>query len=376
MNRKTFLICLFLLFSKGVFAQTISLRTVSALPNKVLESSGIVSASINAIWTHNDSGGEPALYNIDTLGNVLRTVIISNTLNTDWEALASDGEHYYIGDFGNNLNSRKDLKIYKVQNPNTTFDDTIQAQVISFHYSNQNQFPPKDANKNFDAEAFVYFDSSLYIFTKNYTSPFTGYTYLYKLPSVAGNYTAELMDSFKLGSGFKEQWWITDADISPDKKKLVLLSSDKMFVFSNFSKADFFKGTLKIIMLGSFTQKEGFSFYSNNEFYITDEYFDLLGGRNLYQGSIVKYYASSEPKLLKPKIPWVRYMNGTDDKVIQLRDDIKSVSFMIMDINGKTAMPGKLNQINRRLVLTLAPGYYTLCMTDGMDWQYLPIFID
>jgi hypothetical protein len=37
-----------------------------------------------------------------------------NAKNTDWEALTNDGNNFYIGDFGNNDGSRRDLTIYKV----------------------------------------------------------------------------------------------------------------------------------------------------------------------------------------------------------------------------------------------------------------------
>lgn len=376
MHKFNFLSIFLLCLSNGLFAQSISLRKVVGLPSTVQETSGIETSNPLYVWTHNDSGGEPELYKIDTFGTILKTVFIKNAVNSDWEDITSDGQHYYIGDIGNNSNNRKDLKIYKIANPDAISGDTALAEIISFSYSNQTQFPPDNAHKNFDAEALMYFNNSLYIFSKNYTNPFSGFTYLYKIPSEPGQYVATLLDSFKTGNGMKEQWWVTAADISPDNKKVALLSSDKIFVFTDFTGDNFFKGKVKMIDLGSFSQKEAFAFYTNTEFYITDEYYDILGGRNLYQGSIKNLYTAGFRDTNKAQNLLINYKKQFGEHVISLPDETKKVGVILMDMNGKVVAKYQLDYTQPIVVIDVAAGYYNLLISDGKVRQELKILID
>lgn len=87
---------------------------VNALPQAVNETSGLIYWN-GGLWTHNDSGNPPELYKLDTLsGQILQTIIISGVQNIDWEDIAQDETHIYIGDFGNNAGNRTDLKVLKI----------------------------------------------------------------------------------------------------------------------------------------------------------------------------------------------------------------------------------------------------------------------
>lgn len=279
---------LFLLFFTcyKVFAQTLTVQTICSFPNLLQETSGIYPADTGkTVWTHTDSGGEAKLYKMDTLGNILCTIVILNATNNDWEDITTDNTgNVYIGDFGNNANTRQDLKIYKISNPDLLIGDTIAAEVIRFSYSNQTQFPPIATEKNFDAEAFVWFNDSLHIFSKNQTSPFDGYTQHFVLPADTGTYIAQVRDSFLMGTGSMYNFWITSAAMNASRTKLVLLSSDKVALFSDFAGSNFFGGTVEMYPLSEFSQKEGICFVGDSTFYICDEYFAALSfGGNLYK---------------------------------------------------------------------------------------------
>jgi len=72
------------------------------LPSNIVESSGAIIFN-NRLITHNDSGGENKLFEVDlTTQQVARTVTISNATNIDWEDITQDDTFIYIGDFGNN----------------------------------------------------------------------------------------------------------------------------------------------------------------------------------------------------------------------------------------------------------------------------------
>ena len=183
--------------------------------------------------------------------------------------------NYYLGDFGNNANDRTNLRIYKIPDPDTLSANTIIPQLITFRFEDQLLFPPDSANMNFDCEAMFHFQDSLYLFSKNRgTSMFCK---MYRLPDVPGDYVAELVDSFNVGT------WVTSADISPSGDRMVLLSESRLWLFSNITDADFFGGNAQMFSM-YFSQKEAVVFVDDSTLYLTDEYFSLLGnGGNLYR---------------------------------------------------------------------------------------------
>ncbi|MGC9330764.1 MAG: hypothetical protein ACP5DZ_02675, partial [Bacteroidales bacterium] len=86
------------------------------------ENSGLVWLN-GQLWTHNDSGNSNELFCVDTADcSVLRTVEISNAVNTDWEDICADEDYVYVGDFGNNNGDRTDLCIYKISRDFTWHD--------------------------------------------------------------------------------------------------------------------------------------------------------------------------------------------------------------------------------------------------------------
>ncbi len=272
-----------------VCGQNITLTTVADITPILDESSGITYRAPNSLYTHNDSGGGNELFEIDTLGNWVRTIIIGNATNIDWEDITHDNSNnIYIGDFGNNDNDRTNLRILKIPDPHTFSNDTVNAEIISFLFPDQSQFPPFPPKRNFDAEAFVWFNDSLFIFTKNRTAPFNGYCKVYKVPDLPGNYNAQLCDSVLIGLTSQSENWVTAAALSEDKSQLALLNGSKIWLFSCFNNSSFFKGNRANILLNSMSQKEGICFKNNNKIFITDELFANTGGK-LYQASLADY---------------------------------------------------------------------------------------
>ena len=259
------------------------MEELCSLPASISESSGLQSYQNGFVWTHNDSGSEPVLYQIDTTGKINKFITITNATNYDWEDLAKDAEgNMYIGDFGNNQNKRKNLQIYKISNPENAPSDRSKAEVIEYYYPDQNTFPPSPSTRNFDVEAMIVYKEHIYLFSKNSTEPFNGFTKLYKLPSTPGSYQAELIDSLLLSTDNILENVITAADISPDQKQIVLLTYNKVIILSNFVENQFFKGDIQEISLNALSQKEGITFKNNTEVFISDEKFKGLIGGKLY----------------------------------------------------------------------------------------------
>src|SRR5690606_13775651 len=78
------------------------------------------------LWMLQDKGNPSELYVYSTERTFEKTITINNQKNTDWEDLSQDTQgNIYIGDFGNNKNERKDLRILKLHHEtlnNTSID--------------------------------------------------------------------------------------------------------------------------------------------------------------------------------------------------------------------------------------------------------------
>lgn len=257
--------------------------TVFSLPKSIKESSAVeVIKNSDIIWTIQDRGNKPEIFGLTADGTIKYQNTVMDVENTDWEDLTSDEQgNLYIGDFGNNKNERQDLCIYKISGTDVLKKEIAVSSTITFYYPEQKAFPPKKSARNFDVESFFVFKNNFYLFTKNRSSKFDGTTHLYRIPNQSGNHKAELISSFKTCENFNH-CAITSADISPSGKTIALLSSNQVWLFSDFQKDDFFKGKMKNISLPTFTQKEGICFVDENTLYITDEKDKKTSG-NLYK---------------------------------------------------------------------------------------------
>jgi len=264
------------------------LTFVSQLPKKLKENSGIVSLNDASFWVINDTENENQIYNVDLKGNIIHKLKVKNATNKNWEDLTKDEKgNVYIGDFGNNENKRKDLVIYKIPNPEIEKGKKINAEAIYFNYPEQTKFPPKKKNLFYDAEAMFYNNNYIYIVTKNRASHFSGKTLLYKVPATPGNYDAEFIGSFKTCDNEKT-CRITAADISPNKKTIVLLSNGKLWVFNTPNNDNFITEKATVIDLGIYTQLESVCFLNNNKLLLSDEEDEIGNGRKLYSYTLKK----------------------------------------------------------------------------------------
>ncbi|MCK5833433.1 hypothetical protein KAH81_07170 [bacterium] len=270
-------------------AQTLSMRIICSIPSHIDESSGIEVLGRNRILSFNDSGGEAEIFIFDTLGTDLGTFVIDGATNIDWEDITRDDEFIFIGDCGNNSNTRTDLCIYKTNIPDSLCSANLSCSSIDYYYPDQTAFPPPDSEKNFDCEALVSHGDSLFLFTKNYSSPFTGYTKRYAIPKTPGSFSATLVDSYYTGVPIASGGQLTAADISPSGDKLVLLAYRYLWIFRDFSGSDFFLCDTFAFTLPTLSQIEAVCFVSDSELYLTDELVWFGGtpyGGNLYYANL------------------------------------------------------------------------------------------
>lgn len=222
------------------------------LPNILNETSGLVSFE-GEIWTLNDSGNLPEIYQIDSeTGDILRTVYIKNAENTDWEAITADENFIYIGDFGNNATGiRKDLKIYRIQHAaiRNIARDSLEAAIINFYYEGQ-QTEKEVASVNatkYDCEAFIVYGDSIHLFTKDWVDYKTGH---YILPAIPGEYKAKFVAEYNVNG------LVTDAAIS-NTGAVVLAGYTGNFrkvffqIFTNYPGNNFFAGNSRYLEGGN-----------------------------------------------------------------------------------------------------------------------------
>lgn len=254
-------------------------ETVFTLPSSLSEVSGMVYNKDKSFWVLQDSGNANELYKLHPNGQITHTLQIVNQKNNDWEELTTDtAGNLYIGDFGNNKNTRKNLQILKINQTDLTKKEAAPSAIISFSYPEQKEFPPAKTNLMYDAEAFILYQNYFYIFTKNRSKGFDGTSLIYRIPNRPGHHEAELVDTFKTCGNYKA-CAITGAAISPDQKTIVLLSHSQIWTLTNFSTEKFFdEKELQVYSLHHNSQKESLSFEDNHSLYISDEVKKGIGG--------------------------------------------------------------------------------------------------
>lgn len=250
---------------------TIYPREMTRLPGVLYESSGIEVSDPNRIWSHNDSSHSNELFLFDTTGQLVRSLRISNATNMDWEDLAKDPlGRIYINDAGSNANDRQDLVIYRIPNPDTIEGDEVEAERIDFIFPDQ-PFPPVRTNLNFDIEATIWKDDSIFLFTKDRSIPMTGYTKMYSVPAEPGNHVARLIDSLFV-ERTPHPGRITAADFNHRTNQLVLLTRTRMLLFSDFPGNRFFDGHIIDYQYNrTLGQTEAVAFVTDRTLYITEE---------------------------------------------------------------------------------------------------------
>jgi hypothetical protein len=242
------------------------LRRTGSLNNAVPESSGLARADIlGTFYTQGDAGNSPIIYKIDATGQLLKQIRLS-VPNQDWESLAQDNKgNIFVVDAGNNNNSRQDLAIYRL-NPLKP----KQVGTINFSYADQREFPPSKDDRNFDCEASLWCNGTIYLFTRDRANQAT--SKVYAVPDKPGQHSARLITSISIKGE------VTDADLSPNGHRLVLLGKEELFLFEGADFQTLLKSTPQRIDLAGAGQTEGVVFTDDRTLVMTTE-----------QGAIYQY---------------------------------------------------------------------------------------
>lgn len=353
---KTFLLFLPIILPFLALSQQVDL--VTPLQDSLKETSGLILLNDRLI-THNDSGGESALYEIDSVsGGILRKVIVENAPNVDWEDICHDDTYIYIADFGNNSGNRTNLRVYRtlISDYLTTPNDTISADTIQFEYADQTDFTASSFSTNFDAEGIISWNDSLYIFTKNWGNQWTN---IYALSKNPGSYSLQKTDSINA------QGFITGANFNVSSNSIILSGYTFTYPFvieiSGIANSQFSSSTVnrsQIQFPASYSyQMEGITQISTSNFYVSTEE-SISGSSGLFRLFIDASNTINDldemPYSVYP-IPASHYLN------IDCTEEVHSE---IYTLSGKLIHSTSDHQID---VSNIAPGTYLLVLKNESE---------
>ncbi|MEO7962618.1 MAG: hypothetical protein ABIT38_01780, partial [Gemmatimonadaceae bacterium] len=208
------------------------------------------------LFTINDSGHDPYLYAIDTLGADRGAWRVTKARDVDWESLSQgtcggdkadssparderpvDGDAcLYIGDTGDNEATRRSRTIYRVREPvvgDSSFTGVVRAERVDYRY----------ADEAHDVEAmYVAPNGAIRLITKRKLKGPNGTlrpALVFSIDAPAWNrgdtVVAALVDSLPIVPGSAPLRWITDASLTRDGKRLAVRTYVQLYVFETDS---------------------------------------------------------------------------------------------------------------------------------------------
>lgn len=266
-----FLLISFLGFSQKIEKLSLKKYKIAILSDSLQESSGLTNLD-GRLFSFNDSGNTSEIFEIKAGSSYIEKTFQTGLRNIDWEAITNDGENFYVGEFGNNLGTRKDLKIYQIPFRNDSLIvDSIKT--IPFFYPEQTDFTPKNINNNFDAEAMIFSDGNIHLFTKEWITNTVSHYVINK--NLTENQPAKKLETFETG------FVVTDASFSGDRLYVVGYTKNASVYLMIFEKDEtgnlFFNKPLKKFSLGrafSIGQIEGIT-ATDKGVYISGERFSI-----------------------------------------------------------------------------------------------------
>lgn len=251
---------------------------ITDLEPRLAETSGLQLIQ-GRLFSISDGGNSAEIQEISlSNGALIRTIKVSNAPNIDWEDLAASSTHLFIGDFGNNLGTRTDLKILKIPISSLLSQNEVSADVIQFSYPDQLDFSGTNSNHNFDCEAMIFRENQLHLFSKNRGDERTKH---YTLSTATGSQVAVL------GESFESKGQITGAEVSSDGQNIILLGyenkglSSRSFIWTfGSATGSVFSGSRNQFFLGSpagLGQTEGIILNSEMELTISGEQISFSG---------------------------------------------------------------------------------------------------
>lgn len=210
-------------------------------PSLVTECSGMVQSLRydGVYWVLGDGGSGTKMVPVTLEGGLARgwsgPVTVNGCKNVDWEDLALDEKgNLIIADVGNNSGRRKQLMLHFVAEPKPGMTTVSPSRTLRVHYEDQ-----KETSPDYDCEAVFAAGGRVYLLTKHRSDQRTR---LYRLEgeSAARSNPLRMIDSFEIGG------MVTAADVSPDGKRVAVLTYTALWVFDYDRKSgSIFRGGIR-----------------------------------------------------------------------------------------------------------------------------------
>lgn len=349
-------------------AGTVAPVTTLSLDSALVETSGLIYWN-DQLWSHNDNT-DTNLYAVDTLtAQVNQYYSLPGVVNYDWEEISQDSAYVYIGDFGNNVSgNRTDLKILRIEK-NSLLNNVPQIDTLFFSYADQIDFTATNNNSSdYDCEAFIVTEDSIYLFTKQWVS---NQTAIYVMPKLPGTYSASLKSNYDV------QGMITGATFLESQRLIVLCGYTNLLqpfltLLYDFSGTDFLSGNKRKLNVSlPFHQTEGIATNNGLKYYLSNESFiqapfinnpQKLHTLDLspYLGNYLSTTTTGLPEILNSTESFIYPNPATTEFRIGNLKHFPS-RFELKDLSGKVVSSGILSGLNESInISTLSTGIYFL----------------
>lgn len=353
-----------------IYATTISQPLYSNSLNSVVsETSGLFFWE-NQLWTHNDDT-DGFFYAIDTLsGEILDSIDWSVLSNVDWEEVQCNQDFVVIGDIGNNMGNRTDLKFFVIPYNDFASGDLSFVDTIAFSYEDQTSWEANLNNHDFDAEAFLLTSDSIFIFSKCWSS---SHTKRYALSILPGTHVAQKREEHDV------QGLITGACWDEGDQKIVLCGYNSLLMpfamlLFDYSNGNFFNGNKRKIVLGmGLHQVEAVASKVNNQFIFTNEFFDgvVTISAAVHTGWSTKSWITSMDEIKSMSVVRQIYPNPASSFItLELSPSIHSLwKYEVWDSQGKRVDKGRFLGMKFELdVASYTSGVYTIVLLKGQEY--------
>ncbi len=244
-------------------------------------------------WVCNDSGDKPYLYPLNQQGEMIVPnfmkkrysgnkideypgIKIHNASLIDWEALAILGDTLVIADVGNNGNTRRDMGVYLIPEPNPRATYQTRPLVwLPVRFEDQSSYPAGEWE--FDCESIFTFKGKIYFLTKHRSDQHShkpaSSTKLYRMDtrfSDRVNVLKFISRKEDLGG------WVTDASMAQDESAMVLIAQNPLVTIVWYFPTpeqgdDFLSQSPRTYNLVKADQTEGVCFKDPRTIIVTNE---------------------------------------------------------------------------------------------------------
>lgn len=184
---------------------------------RINESSGLTSSlRTPGVWyTHNDSGDRPRFFRFDEKGKVTGVFTIPGAAAQDWEEMSAqtlEGRQWlYLGDVGDNPRQRKEIVIYRVEEPRGDSQGITDFTSYRIRYEDRAR----------DCEAFfVTKNGDIWLISKAREGETV--VYLVSAPKSASVNVAKVVGRLPIDTGGMGGKLVTGASLSRDGKWVAL----------------------------------------------------------------------------------------------------------------------------------------------------------